>query len=403
MNNSKITMLKGADRIRKRPAVIFSSDGVEGAQEAVQNLLHIFAREALLGFCKHLSVKQAGELLEISGDDRGIYLGQDTGDDTVWQSIFSSALPLPRYSPDDSGCSLALLDDNHASLYGEKLPPDATVSQSEPCYLELYALQCVCARMDVRVNRNGIQSKLHFECGNNIGGIRNQQTEEPNGSCFQFTLDREVFSETLIPESYFLKMLEIFAFHAPGLKCTYENPLGKTASFCYPNGISDYVQSGASSIPVFRGQLEAKGRNRYNRAEYKAYVDIAIGYTPEAGGLRCYHNFRELTYGGTHAAELQKQLCQALNHCYCPYIPGEETANRPQDLTFDEISRHITCVIISRCPSGCSMWKNGTRLSIENPMITDMTHDIMVPEFQTYIYHHKEEYRELIRRILAVR
>lgn len=412
-NNIGIVSLKGPDRVRKCPAGLFLSDGVEGAQEAVQNLLDIFAREALLGHCKHITVKQNGGCLEINGDDRGICLGQDTGDDTNWQALFCEMFPGPQYRPDESGYSLEFFDDNHYTLYGEELPDDAIYFKGDHGYMELYALQCASKYMDVVINRNGIQSTLHFERGYNIGGISHTPTKERNGSYFKFELDSEVFSETVIPENYFLKALQIFAFHSPGLECTYENVNGKTVSFCYPNGISDYVQSKISepTLPAYRKRIEAKGRNRYDQAEYKTCVEISIGFTPNAGGLQCFHNFRELTYGGTHRDELQKQLCEALNACYWPYIVGDEVADleeqvrlqHKKELTCEEIARHVTAVIISWCPSHCSMWENGTRLSIKNPVITDVTHDTMVPEFENYLYCHKEEYRKLVDLILAER
>lgn len=412
-NNNKITMLKGPDRVRKRPFVLFLSDGVDGAQQAVLNLLHIFVREALLGHCKQMKVKQNGAYLEISGDDRGIYLGQDTGDDTNWKAAFCSMFPFPKHRPDESGYSLEFYDDNHYALYGEELPPDAIYFKGDFCYMELYMLQCCSKYMDVLVNRNGVHSKLHFEQGYNIGGISHNPTEENNGSCFKFELDGEVFTETTIPESYFLQTLQIFAFHAPGLRCTYENADGKEVSFCYPSGVSDYVQSKIvePAHPAYHKRIEAKGRNRYNLAEYKTCVEISVGLTPNAGNLQCFHNFRELTYGGDHRDELQKQLCAALNSCYWKYIVGDKIDDpkervrlrHEKELTWEEIARHITAVIISWCPSTCCMWENGSRLSIKNPLITDVTHDAMVPEFENYVYQHKEEFHELVDLILEER
>lgn len=413
MNNNKIIHLKGPDRVRMRPSVIFLSDSIEGAQEAVQNLLYVFVREALLGYCKHLKVRQDGSTLEISGDDRGIYLGQDTGDDTNWKALFCEMYPTPKLCPDEGEYKLELFEGNHHALYGEEQPPDESLFKGDHCYMELYVLQCASKYMDVLVNRNGIQSKLHFERGYNIGGINHTLTEDTNGSCFKFELDGEVFSATTIPESYFLKMLQIFAFHVPGFECQYEKPDGKTVSFCYPNGVSDYVLSKNPEAPfsAYSKCIEAKGRNRYDQPEYKTCVEVAIGYTPDAGGLQCFHNLRELTYGGTHRDELQRLLCATLNSCYWDYIIGDETDDleervrlrHEKELTCEEIARHVTAVIISWCPPYRCMWENGSRLSIKNQVIADITHDAMVPEFENYVYQHKEEYRKLVDLILEER
>ena len=42
--NESISQLKGADRVRKRPGVIFGSDGLDGCEHAVFDLLTRRAR-----------------------------------------------------------------------------------------------------------------------------------------------------------------------------------------------------------------------------------------------------------------------------------------------------------------------------------------------------------------------
>ena len=48
--NESITSLKGADRVRKRPAVIFGSDGLEGCEHSVFEILSNSIDEAREGF-----------------------------------------------------------------------------------------------------------------------------------------------------------------------------------------------------------------------------------------------------------------------------------------------------------------------------------------------------------------
>ena len=48
--NESITSLKGADRVRKRPAVIFGSDGLEGCEHAVFEILSNAIDEAREGY-----------------------------------------------------------------------------------------------------------------------------------------------------------------------------------------------------------------------------------------------------------------------------------------------------------------------------------------------------------------
>jgi Type IIA topoisomerase (DNA gyrase/topo II, topoisomerase IV), B subunit len=51
-DNTSITTLKGADRVRKRPAVIFGSDGIDGCQHSVFEILSNSIDEAREGYGK---------------------------------------------------------------------------------------------------------------------------------------------------------------------------------------------------------------------------------------------------------------------------------------------------------------------------------------------------------------
>ena len=49
-SNEDIVSLKGADRVRKRPAVIFGSDGLDGCEHSVFEILSNSIDEARNGF-----------------------------------------------------------------------------------------------------------------------------------------------------------------------------------------------------------------------------------------------------------------------------------------------------------------------------------------------------------------
>lgn len=398
MANEKIVVLQGPDRVRKRPAVIFMSDEIEGVQNAVRILLEIFAVEAQLGRCKHLLVKQNGADLEISGDDRGIYLGQDNGDDSVWKNTFCELYAASACAPDESGYSFGLRDASHCALYGDEIKPNSIYLPTEHGLFELCAIQYASEYMDVCVNRDGVKSTLHFQKGYNIGGILNEATEEQNGTCFRFKMDREVFTQTVLPASFFTETLDAFAMLSPGLNCKYVNAVtGKEVEFFYPHGMKDYVQAKGSTAPVYIKKIEAKGKERYNRAEYEACVEVAIGDTSFTGNTRCIHNFRELTYGGTHYEQLQKQVCRAFNDCFQSCIASDDS------LTFDELSKHLTVILATWCSPYCSVWENGIRLSIKNKLITDMTYDAVGRAFCDYVYAHRETLQRIVDAILEER
>ena len=222
----QLYFLRGHDRIRKRPQVVFP----EGPHKAVENLLLVFAKEASLGYCNTLVVRQDGLYFYVKADGRGIYLGQDTIGSTRWKEIFCEFYARHKFYQEQKNEPLDI-DDSHRALFGEE-----PFAQEEFYYLDLYGMNCVSTRMTITVNRNGIRSQLKFERGFDVGGIINSQTNEPDGNTFEFEIDEEVFPGAVIPEDHILEALKGYALLIPGFRCRYQNVNGETVSFCYSEG-----------------------------------------------------------------------------------------------------------------------------------------------------------------------
>lgn len=390
-SNLQITRLTGAQRIRQRPGVVFGDDNIDGAKRCVLDLLQIFATEAQLGHCKHLQVLQNGEALTISADDRGIFLGHENGDDTVWKNIFDDFFCPPTHAPAEAGYSFPLQASSHHFLYGDPILPEQHLYADDCGCFELYCTQCASRFMEVVSVRSGIQKTLCFDRGRNQGGILTASSDKANGTSFRFALDPEVFTDTVLPAEFFLETLERFAMLLPGFSCSYTN--GEICrSFCYLGGIADYVRQ-TPADPVFYNRLQAKGRERYNRGEYEAVVEIALTPAPGRGSTLCLHNFRQLPYGGSHLQALEERLCHAFNLCF----------HLEKELTIPELSRHLSIVLVSHCTPHCTLWENGTRLSIQNRVIADMTHDAAAQALEDFVYQNKAYLQPLVERISAER
>ena len=87
--NESITSLKGADRVRKRPAVIFGSDGIEGCQHSVFEILSNSIDEAREGYGKEIVVtKYEDHSIEIEDFGRGIPVDYNKNEE---RSLFSAS------------------------------------------------------------------------------------------------------------------------------------------------------------------------------------------------------------------------------------------------------------------------------------------------------------------------
>ena len=231
MSREMLKMLRGPDRVRKRPAVLFHADDLEGAKTVVRSLLEIYVMESQQGYCTELTVTQNGKSLVIQGDDPGLYLGQYSRDDQVWKELFTEMYAGPAYAPGEDD-PLGWKQSTHYILYRDERDDDFIFYPEDIDMLCMYAVQCVCKYLDVVVKKDNIKTTLQFRKGYEVAEAVHEPTEERNGTTFRFALDDEVFSETEIPSSYFLELLEMLAFLCPALRCTYINTNGiRSAEF----------------------------------------------------------------------------------------------------------------------------------------------------------------------------
>ena len=286
----RIEPLRGPERVRRRAAVIFGDDGLEGVCEQVNLLLDIFLPQVKSGFCKHLIVKRdATEVLTLEGDDMGLYLCDPLApSDEIWQTLFCQMQVLPR--GEDYAYGLTKRQD----LFQ---PPQGSLEDYIWYQLNLYSAQCASEFFSVRVRRDGYEYKLHFEKGEPESSLEVTPCDAPSGTCFTFRPDNTVFRDICLSAEQLAAFGRLLSLDNPGLAVSVvDEKLGLAQDFCCPNGILDALDV---DTPVYTAAGYAKGRERYDREEYEANVHLALTFCTE-GGAECIHNGRWLPDGGIH-------------------------------------------------------------------------------------------------------
>jgi DNA gyrase subunit B len=366
-----IRILKGPDRVRLRPAVIFGDDGIEGAQCAVEMLLRIMASECVDGHSSRLDVTlYPDQSLEITNYGRGIYFGEpDEDNDTLWKELFCEIYAGSKFA---DTCEEAV-----PAIFESPEAVSSRVYRIEG-YDQMYlcAVQYASEYMDVCSVRDGYQYTLHFEKGENLGGLKKTPCSLVSETKIRFKLDQEVFSEIGITRNFLSTELETLALLNPGVICSLgEAGEASRQVFSFPNGIADYFQNYRGTddhLPVYLNCIEGKGQERYNRPFYQAKVQIGVSFEKNRGYIQCYHNQRELTVGGTHLREALSSIGKYLS----------DRLGIP--LSHEQLREHLQLVIHSQS-STVPLWENGTRSGICNTVIKDMTHDALGEPFAYFL------------------
>ena len=299
--NESISQLKGADRVRKRPGVIFGSDGLEGCEHAVFEILSNSIDEAREGFGNIITVTLYDDKsIEVEDFGRGCPVDWNPAEKRFnWELVYCELYAGGKYKNDDGG-------DYEYSLGLNGLGACATQYASE--------------YMDVTVWRDGNKYSLHFAKGK----IKGKMLVEPSdrkktGTTTRWKPDIEVFTDINIPESYFLDILRRQAVVNAGVTFRFRAQHGvkfETTEFCYKNGIADYVAELAGESPLTQPyyiETERKGKDREDKPEYKVRMSAAFCFSNRTNAIEYYHNSSWLEHGGAPDAAAKTAFVYAID------------------------------------------------------------------------------------------
>ena len=275
--NESITSLKGADRVRLRPGVIFGSDGLEGCQHSFFEILANAIDEARDGFGKVIHVtRHIDNSITVEDEGRGVPVDWNPKEERFnWELVYCELYAGGKYQNNaaDGHYEFAL------GLNG--LGACATQYSSE--------------WMNVVVNRDGYRHELHFERGQNVGGLKKTKTDYAHtGTRVTWKPDRDVFTEIDIPMDHYREVLKRQAVANAGLLFELRDEVtGNVETFCYEHGIVDYAnelggEKNITSVQFFEGT--AKGRDREDKPEYRVRMQFAFVFNNEVERLEYYHN-----------------------------------------------------------------------------------------------------------------
>ncbi|MEG1075169.1 MAG: ATP-binding protein, partial [Ruthenibacterium sp.] len=285
-NNESIVSLKGADRVRKRPGVIFGSDGVDGCAHAIFEILSNAIDEAREGHGERILVtKYKDGSVGVEDFGRGMPVDFNKGEDKFnWELLFCEMYAGGKYTAGADNYEYSL------GLNG----------------LGLCATQYASAWMTADIYRDGFHYHLDFQKGENVGGLQKEATtRKKTGSCIRWKPDTDVFTDINVPSEYYLDVIKRQAVVNEGITFVFTDETGdeKTVTeFCYEHGIEDYVTEIAqdeSITPVRFCQSTAVGRDREDHPDYKVKMSAAFCFSNKTQLIEFYHNSSWLEHGGS--------------------------------------------------------------------------------------------------------
>ena len=381
--NDSISALKGADRVRKRPAVIFGSDGLEGCEHAVFEILSNAIDEAREGHGSLITVtRYADQSIEVEDFGRGCPVDWNEKEGRYnWELVFCELYAGGKYNNNDG-------DNYEYSLGLNGLGSCATQYASE--------------YFDAVIHRDGFEYTLHFEKGENVGGLKKEPySGRKTGSKFRWKPDLDVFTDINIPVEYYLDVLKRQAVVNAGVTFRFRNEVGgkfEITDFQYENGIEDYVKELAGDNPLTQPvfwQTERRGRDRADKPEYKVKLSVSFCFSNTVQVIEHYHNSSWLEHGGSPEKAVKSAFVNGID----AYLKAQGKYQKSESkITWADVEDCL--VLVSNNFSTQTSYENQTKKAINNKFVQEAMTEFLRAQLEVYFIENPLDAGKIAEQVL---
>jgi len=381
--NDSISALKGADRVRKRPGVIFGSDGIEGCQHAVFEILSNSIDEAREGHGKSINVTRFEDnIFEVEDFGRGCPVDWNAAEGRYnWELVFCELYAGAKYRNDEG-------ENYEFSLGLNGLGSCATQYSSE--------------FMDVTIYRDAKKYRLRFEKGEIVGKLESEEfSGKRTGTVIRWKPDLEVFTDISVPTEYFIDTLKRQAVVNAGVTFKFKNQNGarfEATDFLYENGILDYISELAGEEPLTQPLLveaERRGRDREDMPDYKVRLSAAFCFSNRVNVLEYYHNSSWLEHGGSPEKAARSAFVAEID----AYLRKTNKYQKNESkITFSDVQDCL--VLVTNCFSTQTSFENQTKKAITNKFIQEATTEFLRSQLEVYFIENKTDADRVAEQVL---
>ena len=380
--NDSIKSLKGADRVRKRPSVIFGSNDILGCQHSIFEIMSNSIDEAREGRGNKIVVTKFEDgSVEVQDFGAGIPVDFNKAENEYnWKLLFCEMYAGGKY-------------DDEADNYEYSLGLNG---------LGLCATQYASEYMDAEIHANGYCYTLHFEKGENVGGLHKEPySKKDTGSRIRWKPDLEVFTAINVPVEFFHETMKKQAIVNDGITFIFKNQVGskfETTEYCYHNGIRDYVKELAGDTAFTTPQYwecDRVGKDREDLSEYKLKIKAALCFSLKTQLKEYYHNSSFLEHGGSPEKAFKSAFVNQIN----TYLKANNKYTKSDSQINVQDIEDILIFVVSSFSTQTS-YENQTKKSITNKFIQDAMTDFFRKQLEVYFIENKLEAEKIADQVL---
>ena len=380
-----ITSLKGADRVRKRPAVIFGSDGLEGCEHSFFEILSNSVDEAREGYGNTINITvYKDHTMQVEDFGRGVPLDWNEKEQNYnWYLVYCELYAGSKY------------ENNEGGAYKYSLGLNG---------LGACATQCASEFFEVTAYTGGTKYSINFKKGEPVTElIKEECPKNKRGTVTRWKSDKEVFTDINISREFFTNCLKKQAVVNSGLTLNFkwQNPDGSfdTESYCYEKGIEGYVEEnvGVKYItPPVSFSAERVGRDREDKSDYKLKMELAFCFSNDVNLIEYYHNSSFLQHGGSPDKAARLAFASSIDG----YLRANNKYNKNESkITFADVEDSLVLVVSSF--STQTSYETQTKKAITNEFIYKAMTEFFRQSLEVYFAENPADADKICQQILV--
>lgn len=382
-NNDSIVALKEEQRVRQKPAVIFGSDGVDGCEHAVFEIVSNSVDEAREGYGDKIIVTRfADKSVEVQDFGRGLPVDYNNTEKRYnWELVFCELYASGKY------------DNSSGGSYEFSLGTNG---------LGLCATQYASEYMEAEIHTGGFKYTLNFKKGKPDGEmVKEPYSKRDTGTRIKWRPDLEVFTDIDIPLEYFQDMLRHQSVVNAGVRFILKDQVGRgfeTYEYYYEKGIEDYIaervgNDALTGIQSWKNESEC--RDREDLGTYRLVTNVVVTFSNKVQFKEFYHNSSYLANGGSPEKATRAAFLSQIDS----YLKQNNKYQKSDSkISFQDIEDCLAIVISSF--STQTSYENQTKKAINNKGIQDSMTAFLKHQLEIYFIENPLEAEKIGNQVL---
>tara|TARA_B100000678_G_scaffold62929_4_gene51199 strand:- start:3322 stop:5265 length:1944 start_codon:yes stop_codon:yes gene_type:complete len=368
----KISVLKGLEAVRKRPAMYIGDVGKRGFHHLVNEVVDNSIDEALAGFCTKIivTIKKDGSIA-IEDDGRGI--------------------PVDIHKEEGIPALQVVMTVLHA---GGKFDKDTYKVSGGLHGVGVSVVNALSENLIAEVHRDGFVYKQEYSIGAPKGPVEKIGKTDKRGTIITFTPDSEIFKHTGFEEEIIKIRLKELAYLNKNLTIILinENTEEEDITFHFSGGLSDFVRYLDGDEDLIHNEVIT-----VSKEDGEVPVDVAFRYsTSYNNNIFSFVNNINTIEGGTHLSGFRSALTRSLNNYANKNDLIKTKKNEKFSLSGDDFREGLTAVISVKVQE--PQFEGQTKTKLGNGEIKGIVDGILYDGIQAFLEQNPSTGKRIIEK-----